>query len=320
MFTSKPLPPLPLPTVEVEEDRDPKSIDQKIEQKSIENLNNFLGYLSHELYNPVNGIVGSLETIRVFLNAHPLKADPGFKEATNSLSDIELCTNHIKSILDKNLELFEMYQKEFKLNHDLFNFKTTMQEACQSVKNKADKKGLGFKLILPDEELIVMGDAQRVKQIAVNLIANAIKFTEKGSVEIAINVLKHLATSTQIEIKVTDTGYGMDKEKINILFTQNPQIAATNQYKGTGLSLRITKKLAKLMNGDIKIESTPGYGSTFNCTIECGTPQLVQSFQLAEIKSSGNEVKPVFSSDQRIKVLVVEDNEVQSKNINKNVN
>jgi signal transduction histidine kinase len=207
-------------------------------------LSEFIAHLCHEIRNPLSGIYGNLEITQDYLksihtiinrlqNIIPLAERT---ELTNSLLNIEecitamiTCTEYEKNILDDNLDMAKIAEKKFTLENKVFNFQAAMREVVHMLKAKAAIKGIVLNLNLPDEQLLVKGDIARIKQITINLVGNAIKFTEKGSVTITLAIQAQELTFTQFAITVTDTGIGLEQNEIDSLFQRFAQANFTRK-------------------------------------------------------------------------------------------
>ena len=175
-----------------------------------------LNQLCNKIPNPLTGIHASLQNIQEYIISIQSMLEKMLIECRasfESVEDIDICAAQSQSILDANLDLSRISQTDFKLYKTSFDFKIAMLEVYRIMKGRAKAKGLEFTLVLPDEALTVLGDVVRNKQIAINLVSNAIKYTNKGSIEFKVNILQHLSSSRQIEIQVKDTGIGLDENE-----------------------------------------------------------------------------------------------------------
>jgi CheY-like chemotaxis protein/anti-sigma regulatory factor (Ser/Thr protein kinase) len=162
---------------------------------------------------------------------------------------------------------------------------------------------------LPDEELLLKGDDYRFKQIVLNLLGNAIKFTHNGFIQVGLTVQEQSAQQTQLELKVKDTGIGMTTEEVSHLFQRFSQanLSVGSHYGGSGLGLFIAQRLAQLMDGQIQVKSTQGKGTTFICDVRLEQVVKTQSEQ-ADVHS---RLIPV--STLKYRVLIVDDNIINQK-------
>ena len=215
-----------------------------------------LSKVSHELRTPLGGVLGYAELLqgKTFGELNPRQ-----HKAVNEIVDsAEYLTNMVNELLDEA----QLRSSTASLLERMFSPFKLIQAAVSGLDVLAQKKGLQFSVQvdpnLPEE---IYGDDRRIRQIIINLIGNAIKFTKEGSVHLSITRPdKH-----HWEIQVTDTGVGIPKEEQALVFEPFRQLSSsiTRENKGVGLGLSITKQLVDLMHGRIKIESEPGKGSTF---------------------------------------------------------
>jgi PAS domain S-box-containing protein len=308
------------------------------EQKRLEDYfkrqTEFIAHLCHEIRNPLNGIYGNLvliqENIRdleVFFKekSHLLPPDvlekvkQFFAFTKENLNDIEACADYEKNILDDNLDIARIAENKLRLTNEAIDIKKILSEVCRMFKVEADKKGLVLELKLSNEELVIKGDNLRIKQIATNLIINAIKFTEKGRIDVFLNIKSKTPLEIQLEISVHDTGIGLNEQEINKLFERfSLTVTSPSKYTGAALGLVISKQLAILMGGDITVESQKGKGSIFRCMIWCEKLQHQEENKRDLIvgKPVAAPFLPLYSLPQPLKkpkILVVDDVDINRK-------
>jgi len=223
------------------------------------------------------------------------------------------CTEYQKTILDDNLDIAKIEEKKFTLENKVCNIKVALQDIIKMFEDKAKQKNIVLNLRMPEGELIVKGDIGRIKQMIINLLGNAIKFTQIGHVDIAVDTQRQTVAYTEIKFSITDSGIGMNTEEISHLFERFSQANTSigNQYGGSGLGLLISKNLAQLMGGDIELASKKGEGTTFTCTIKCEN-----CLKEEKDKKEENMISPFFdlpSSISKNKVLIVDDNDMNRK-------
>nr|QNO46565.1 sensor histidine kinase RcsC [Methanosarcinales archaeon ANME-2c ERB4] len=215
----------------------------------------FLASMSHELRTPLNSIIGFTGVI-----LQGLAGELNVEQRTQ-LGMVYASSKHLLALINDLLDISKIESGELEPDLEEFNLAEAGMEVRNSLKLKAEDKGL--KLILEMPDINVMSDERRFKQILVNLVNNAIKFTEEGAVEVKV-----IEKDNSIEVIVKDTGVGIKKEDIQKLFAPFTQLEyAVSEEKGTGLGLYLARNLVRLLNGDIRVESEYGKGSIFTLTL-----------------------------------------------------
>lgn len=217
----------------------------------------FLATMSHEIRTPLNGILPMLELIA----RGPLGEDQRQMLATASASSQQLLR-----IVDDILDYSRLEAQALELEITSFNLRDLLDGVVQLMQRAADAKGLALGLQLdPSVRLPVRGDPVRLRQVLSNLLANAIKFTARGQVQLRVLRLGEGAAQHQLRFEIIDTGIGIDDALQARLFQSFSQADAstTRLYGGTGLGLAICKRIIDLMHGHIGVQSTPGQGATF---------------------------------------------------------
>jgi signal transduction histidine kinase len=218
----------------------------------------FLATMSHELRTPLNSIIGFTGIILQGI------VGPLNDEQKKQMNMVRGSAQHLLSLINDVLDLSKIEAGQLQVAYENFDLRSMMEKAVESARPLAGKKGLELTYAVSYEIETITGDRRRVEQILLNLISNAIKFTEKGSVKIECE-----PEGDNVTISVIDTGIGIKTEDLETLFQAFRQIDSgmTRKYDGTGLGLSISKKLVELMGGQIRVTSVWGSGSTFSFSL-----------------------------------------------------
>jgi len=250
----------------------------------------FLANMSHELRTPLNSIMGYSELIR---------EDAETGDTTQVIKDVGRvysAAEHLLQLINDVLDLSKIEAGKIELMYEEVNIDNLMAECLMIVQPLAEKNGNQ----LAYSSLSVLGsittDGIRFKQILCNLLSNACKFTEKGS--ITINADKYVSNDVEwISVSVADTGIGIEADKLEKMFEEFSQaeVTTSRQYGGTGLGLAISRKLCEVMGGSLSAQSEAGKGSIFKLTIPCdpGKNTMVDKSQYPDIHSAAANKKPI---------------------------
>jgi len=259
----------------------------------------FLANMSHEIRTPMNGIIGFAD----LLIEEELTQEQ--REAAQTIKTSgEILLNLINDILD--LSKVESSKIEFETIP--FNVENLIMDVGELARTSLGEKPVEINCNIGDVQTNLLGDPTRLRQIITNVIGNAAKFTKEGGIVIEVkNAEKTIQDQETVELffSVIDTGIGIPEDKLKAIFESFKQVdgGTTRQYGGTGLGLTISRKLARLMGGDMWVESEPGKGSTFNFT--------------ARFKKDPEHSEPIYPVDvSRLKgkpILIVDDNEIALK-------
>jgi PAS domain S-box-containing protein len=278
--------------------------DQALEASNLKSA--FVANISHELRTPLSGILGLNE---ILMQSGELQGDE-LRLATMVQQSAEALLQVVNDILD----LSKIEAGKITLEYAPFNPVFLLQDATRLMAPTAHQKHLEYHLEI-DQRIpdMVYGDVSRLRQVLLNLIGNAIKFTEKGSVRVIAKVLQMNEDDATIEFSVKDTGIGIAAEDQRFLFRPFSQVdnSSTRRFGGTGLGLAISKQFVDMMEGKISVQSEKGTGSTFSAVINFDRKKLHEAQDFATEKMTKPGVDPVPAEIAAGRsVLVVEDNSV----------
>ncbi|MFO7585394.1 MAG: response regulator, partial [Anaerolineales bacterium] len=249
----------------------------------------FLAVMSHEIRTPLNGILGLI---------HLAMKTTLSKQQTNYLMNIQASGETLLSTINDILDFSKIEAGKMDLEISAFHLEGVLQSLSSLFAHRVQEKNIELVFnIGPDVPRNLVGDPVRLRQILVNLLGNAVKFTEEGQIILRIGILKKSRKRATLEFVVSDTGIGMAPEQITRLFLPFTQAdsSTTRKYGGTGLGLTISQRLVRLMGGKIQVQSNLGQGSTF-------TFQLTLEYQ----PDQKEEIK--IPELQSLHVLVIDDN------------
>jgi signal transduction histidine kinase len=218
----------------------------------------FLATMSHELRTPLNSIIGFTGIILQGI------VGPLNDEQKKQLNMVRGSAQHLLSLINDVLDISKIEAGQLQVAYEHYDLRSAVEKTVESARPLAGKKGLELICAISPEIETIPGDRRRVEQILLNLISNAIKFTEKGSVKIECE-----PEGDNVTLRVIDTGIGIKTEDMETIFQAFRQIDSgmTRKYDGTGLGLSISKKLVELMGGQIRVSSMWGEGSTFSFSL-----------------------------------------------------
>lgn len=281
--------------------------DQKTYQTRLEESNqrlaeasrakgDFLAMMSHEIRTPLNGVIGM---------AGLLAKTPLSSQQTHLLGQLEVSAQSLLEVISDVLDFSKIEAGHFDLEKEPFYLADLLRQLQAQFDHQAAARGLDLTFFVdPALPVVMVGDATRLKQVLVNLVGNALKFTQEGVVQVHLKLDGTEAPGeVWLKAEVTDTGVGVSPQSLGHLFAPFTQADASvsRRFGGTGLGLAIVKNLVRLMGGEVAAHSTPGMGSSFWFRVPLGVGAALP----------GTPAHPVDTTPARpLRVLVVEDNSV----------
>ena len=264
-------------------------------QESMERVNRanqakslFLATMSHELRTPMNGVLGMAEIIK------DEAGDTKTREYAQMITD---SGQHLLTLLNDILDFSKIEQGKMVLENAPFSFEKILIQIEHTIKPLAHNKSIDFIIHNQiDSQLSFIGDCSRIHQILLNLAGNAIKFTEKGKVEIFVQ-LKNKTPTPTVEIEVSDTGIGIEEDKLEHIFCpfEQAELSTTRKFGGTGLGLAIVKQISDLMNGEVTVSSKLNVGTTFKLLLPMEIESETFPNNKPTKKVSPAELRPVLN-------------------------
>jgi len=216
----------------------------------------FIANMSHEIRTPMNAIIGF---------SHLIKSDPLTPRQLDQLSKMSHAAQHLLQIINAILDFSKIEARKISLEIRDFEPARVIDKVCSIVSEKVTDKNLDLLVDMDHVHLMLRGDDLRLGQILINLVSNAVKFTEKGFVSINVSIIDERSDHIFLRFEVKDTGIGMTPEQVDHLFQpfEQADTSTTRRFGGTGLGLAISKRLVELMNGHIGLESEINKGTVF---------------------------------------------------------
>jgi signal transduction histidine kinase/ActR/RegA family two-component response regulator len=261
----------------------------------------FLANMSHEIRTPLNGMLGFLDILsRTDLSSNQL----------NYIAKIKLTSNMLLGTINDILDYSKIQSGKLRIEEIPFNLIDLIEETLLLISYNVEEKGLIVnKYIQEDIPVMMTGDPFRLKQVLINILTNAVKFTEDGSIDLYVSA-QRTNGKTIINFSIKDTGCGISKKNLEAIFEPFTQDNdnKSRHYSGSGLGLSICNELVKMMGGNIGVESELGKGSTFYFSINVSNNQLNYDKKGIEKDYDADDTK--HFSENQYKILLVEDNEI----------
>lgn len=276
-----------------------KLVEAKIKAESIANLkSNFLANMSHEIRTPLNGIIGFTGILS------DIKLSTEAKEQVRYIRE---CGESLAAIINDILDFSKISAGKLSVMKSNFNVKNCVLSTIHIFDHITTSRGIELKINIDDNiPDIIAGDSLRLKQVLTNLIGNAVKFTEEGSIEVNVDLVERDNKYIKLKFRIKDTGIGISEEAQSRLFYSFEQadVSTSRKYGGTGLGLTISKNLIEAMGGEIEVLSTEGEGAEFIFSITAFNP-----IDIGEV-STVQKISITERSSESFKILVAEDNKV----------
>ncbi len=277
-------------------------------ERSEKIMQQFISNISHEMRTPLNSIIGYVNLLKnTELN----------EKQSEYLNDLKFSSIGLLKLINDILDLGKIQSGTLSIEEETYSFKENLKYVINQISTRASEKKLQLECNIDEisHSLIVESDKIRLNQILINILTNAVKFTEKGYVKLSVKIVEQKNENIKVKFNIEDSGIGIAKEKQKLIFDDFFQVNSNRSYtEGVGLGLSIVKKIITLLGGTINLQSTLGLGSNFEIVL----PFKISDKNQSETNISDSEFENIFSTNEQenlknINVLVVEDNPMSLK-------
>ncbi|PIE01971.1 MAG: hypothetical protein CSA81_09495 [Acidobacteria bacterium] len=271
----------------------------------------FLANMSHEIRTPMNGVIGM---------AQLLLGSKLNKKQRDYVSVIHTSSSSLLTVLNDILDFSKIEAGKLEIESVNFNLNQAINEVIAVLSLQAQAKHIDLiNDVQSESPIFIMGDSVRLKQVIINLLNNALKFTDRGQISTSVEIIDENCSDLTLQFSVKDTGIGIPRERQNVLFESFTQadLSTTRKFGGTGLGLTIAKQLVELMGGEMGVESEVGKGSTFWFTLQFPKGHMETDDTTPAAWSNDNFLEELLNLDRSLqfdyKILLVEDNHINQQ-------